>query len=118
MELHVLPLLSLPSVVHDALAIAGIAAALIAFLAFISLGVLLPGVLTTLRGSVPDRRDAYPEFGPAAYPVISEPAPRRGAMSESPQDRAGQHIARSHLWRLLSGSPVSLMAPPARSIGR
>ncbi|MCD6032202.1 MAG: hypothetical protein K0S78_4384, partial [Thermomicrobiales bacterium] len=55
MELNVLPPLSLLSFVHDALAVAGIAAALIACSAFVCLGVLLPGVLTALGGPVPDR---------------------------------------------------------------
>ena len=118
MELHVLPLLSLPSVVHDALAIAGIAAALIAFLAFISLGVLLPGVLTALGGPVPDRHVEYPEFGPVAHPVISELAPRRDAISGPSQEQARRRTARPHLWRLLSGSMVSPLDPPARPIGR
>ena len=118
MELHVLPPLSLPSVVHDALAGAGVAVALIACLAFMSLGVLLPGVLTALGGSAPDRHEAYVDFGPVAHPVISESAPRREAHSEPPRDQVPRQTARPHLWRFLSGSTVSPLVPPARPITR
>ena len=91
----------------NALTVVGAAAALLAFLVFISLGVLLPGVLTALGGP-PARRDAFPEFGPLAHPVISQPAP-----SPAAHDRE-RRAARPLLWRHLSGlavpAPASLEA--------
>jgi hypothetical protein len=64
-----------PLPLADAFSVIGAAVAVLVFLAFISLGHLLPGLLTALGGPAPDRSQAYPEFGPAVYPVISEPAP-------------------------------------------
>lgn len=101
MEPHSLPTLA-PLLVIDVLTVVGGAIALIAFLAFISLGLLLPGLLTALGGPAPDRREAYPEFGPAVYPVISAPAPATHAQ--------GRRATRPHLWRSLSGIAV---LPPA-----
>ena len=118
MELNVLPPLSLPSFAHDALAIAGVAVALIACLAFVTLGVLLPGVLTALGGSASDRREGYVDSGPVAHPVISKSAPRREAHSEPPRDQVPRQTARPRPWRFLSGSTVSPLVPPARPITR
>src|SRR5215211_124502 len=83
MELSALQALSLPLVVQDALIAVGAGVALLAILVFINLGVLLPGLLTSLGGSQPDQRGAYLEFGPAGAPVISEPAPSRTAPPET-----------------------------------
>ncbi len=112
MEPHSLP----TSAVIDVLTVVGGAIALIAFIAFTSLGLLLPGLLTALGGPAPDQREAYPEFGPAAYPVISEPAPR-GAAPAVPELGQRRRVARSHLWRHLSGFSV-LRAAPAEFNGR
>ena len=75
MEFNGLHTLSLPLLVQDALIAVGAGVALLASLVFINLGVLLPGLLTSLGGPQPDQRGAYLEFGPAGAPVISEPAP-------------------------------------------
>ena len=96
MEFHDLPTLSLPFVVQDALIVVGAAVALLASLAFINLGLLLPGLLTTLGGPPPDQRGAYLEFGPAAGPLISEPAPPRAMDQET--DLEPRPVARPHLW--------------------
>ena len=89
MDLNALHALSLPLLVQDLLIAIGAGAALIASLVFINLGVLLPGLLTSLGGSQPDQRGAYLEFGPAAGPIISEPAPPR------PVDRRSRPIPAS-----------------------
>ena len=74
MEFNGLLTLSLPFAVQDALIAVGAGVALLACLAFINLGILLPGLLKSLGGPRPDQRGAYLEFGPAGAPLISEPA--------------------------------------------
>ena len=74
MEFNGLHTLSLPFVVQDALIAVGAGVALVAILVFINLGVLLPGLLTSLGGPQPDQRGAYLEFGPAGH--RSSPNPR------------------------------------------
>src|SRR5215218_10375590 len=96
MEFNGLHTLSLPFVVQDALIAVGAGVALVAILVFVNLGVLLPGLLTSLGGPQPDQRGACLEFGPAGAPVISEPAPPRAAPPEP--DVAPRHVARPHLW--------------------
>ncbi len=96
MEFHALHPLALPFVVQDALIAIGAAVALMAILTFINLGVLLPGLLTSLGGPQPDQRGVYLEFGPAGASVISEPAPPRAAPLET--NVALRPVARLHLW--------------------
>ncbi len=86
MELHVLPALSLPLLMQDVLVAIVAGAALLAGLAFINLGILLPGLLASLGGSSPEQRREFLEFGPMAAPLISEPAPRRSASTETNRD--------------------------------
>lgn len=100
MEFLALPTLALPWLVHDALIVVGAAAALLAILAFINIGVLLPGLLSSLGRYQPDQRGAYLEFGPAAAPLISEPAPWSPALETSPEPHAA---VRLRLWSHLSG---------------
>jgi hypothetical protein len=102
MELNGLHTLSLPFAVQDALIAVGAAVALLACLAFINLGILLPGLLTSLNGPQPDQRGAYLEFGPASAPVISEPASPRAAPSEP--DVAPGQVARPYLWGSTPGA--------------
>jgi hypothetical protein len=101
MELYALPALALPFIVQDVLIVVGATVALLASLVFINLGILLPGLLTSLGGPQPDQRGAYLEFGPAAGPIISEPAPPRAALPE--KDVEPRHVARPHLWSLTPG---------------
>jgi hypothetical protein len=101
MELQALPALSPPLLVQEVLIAVGAGVALLAILAFINLGILLPGLLTSLGGPRPDQRGAYQEFGPAAAPVISEPAPPRATQQQSPP--RSQPAARPHIWRHLLG---------------
>ncbi len=96
MEFNGLNTLTLPIAVQDALIAVGAGVVLLAFLAFINLGVLLPGLLTALGGPQPDQRDAYLEFGPAGAPVISEPSFPRSTSPEP--DLAPTHVARPNLW--------------------
>jgi hypothetical protein len=96
MDLNALHALSLPLLVQDLLIAIGAGVALIASLVFINLGVLLPGLLTSLGGSQPDQRGAYLEFGPAAGPIISEPAPPRPVDQET--DIEPRQVAWPHLW--------------------
>src|SRR5215212_12267595 len=96
MEFNGLHTLSLPFAVQDALIAVGAAVVLLACLAFINLGVLLPGLLTSLGGPQPDQRGAYLEFGPAGAPVISEPALPHAAASQP--DVEPRRVARPHLW--------------------
>jgi hypothetical protein len=103
MEFNGLHTLSLPFVVQDALIAFGAGVALVAILVFINLGVLLPGLLTSLGGPQPDQRGAYLEFGPAGAPVISDPAPSRAAPPET--DVAPRQVARSNLWGSSPGAP-------------
>ena len=114
MELYALLPLSLPSLPHDALVAIGVGAALLAGLVFLSLGVLLPGLLITLGGHQGNARGEYLELGPVAAPTISEPAPRRGAqprMLPSPRPPA-----RPHTWHFLSGGMVLDLAPPRDAV--
>jgi hypothetical protein len=103
MEFNGLHTLSLPFAVQDALIAVGAGVALLACLAFINLGTLLPGLLTSLGGPQPDQRGAYLEFGPAGAPVISESSSSRAAPSEP--DVAPRHVARSNLWGSSTGAP-------------
>ena len=105
MAFQALPALSLPLLVQDALIVVGAGVALLAILSFINLGILLPGLLTSLGGPQPDQRGAYLEFGPAAAPVISEPAPPRETQQQARS--SPQPAARPHIWRhLLGGSAL------------
>jgi hypothetical protein len=101
MEFHAPLMLSLPPVLQDALIVVGAGVALLASLAFINLGVLLPGLLTSLGGPQPDQRGAYLEFGPAGAPVISEPAPPRATAAPlaGPARRPVRPQLRHRLWR-------------------
>ena len=101
MDLNALQMLSLPFVVQDVLVAIGAGVALLAILVFLNLGVLLPGLLTSLGGPPPDQRGAYLEFGPAAGPLITEPAPPRAMEQET--DRAPRQVGRPHLWDLAPG---------------
>jgi hypothetical protein len=101
MEFYSLPALSVPLVVQDALIVIGAGVALLASLVFINLGVLLPGLLTSLGGPHPDQRGAYLEFGPAGAPLIAEPAPRAMARETNVEPRP---VARPHLWSLSLGA--------------
>src|SRR5918998_164486 len=109
MEFQSLPALSLPFVVQDAMIVVGAGVGLLAGLAFINLGLLLPGLLTSLGGSQPDQRGAYLEFGPAARPIISEPAPSRETQEQThPRPRPA---ARPHIWRHLLGGTALPVSP-------
>jgi hypothetical protein len=115
MEIQFLPALSLPLLVQDALIVVVAGIALLASLAFINLGILLPGVLTSLGGPQPDQRGAYLEFGPLAAPVISEPAPPRVTQQTHP---GPPPAARPHIWRHLLGGMALHTAPPRHAIER
>jgi hypothetical protein len=86
MEFHALPMLSLPLVLQDVLIAVGISIALLAILPLINLGVLLPGLITSLSGPQPDQRGAYLEFGPAGASIISDPSPCIAAPLETRSD--------------------------------
>jgi hypothetical protein len=103
MELNGLHTLSLPFAVQDALIAVGAAVALLACLAFINLGILLPGLLTSLGDRQPDQQGAYLEFGPAGAPVISEPPSLRAAPPQP--DVAPGQVARPYLWGSAPGAP-------------
>jgi hypothetical protein len=109
MEFNGLHTLSLPFAVQDALIAVGAGVALLACLAFINLGILLPGLLTSLGGPQPDQRGAYLEFGPTAAPIISGPAPSR-VTQEQTQPRP-RPAARPHIWRHLLGGTALPMSP-------
>jgi hypothetical protein len=96
MELTALPTLELPFVVQDVLVAVGAGVALVAILIFLNLGLVLPGLLTALGGPPPDQRGAYLEFGPAAGPLISDPAPPRPMELET--SIAPTPVARPHRW--------------------
>jgi hypothetical protein len=110
MEFHAVHTLSLPLVLQDALIVVGVSVALLASLAFINLGILLPGLLTPLAGPQPDQRGAYLEFGPAGAPIISEPAPPRAtdATAPGPSQTPARPQLRHRFWR---GMALHL-APP------
>ena len=103
MEFNGLHTLSLPFAVQDALIAVGAGVALLACLAFINLGILLPGLLTSLGGPHSDQRGAYLEFGPAGAPVISEPSSSRAAPPEPEVEP--RHVARTNLWGSSPGAP-------------
>jgi hypothetical protein len=84
MEFQSLQTLSLWSLVHDALIVVGVGIALLAGLVFVNLGLLLPGLLTSLGGHHSDARGEYLEVGPVAAPTISEPAPRQVVQTRMP----------------------------------
>jgi hypothetical protein len=114
MEFHALHTLSLPLVLQDALIVVGAGLALLASLAFINLGILLPGLLTSLGGPPPDQRGAYLEFGPADAPIISEPAPPRA--TDVPMPGPSQTPARLQLrHRFWRGMALDL-APPREAV--
>jgi hypothetical protein len=96
MEFQALQPLSLPFVVQDILVVVGAGVALLASLVFINLGVLLPGLLSSLGGPQPDQRGAYLEFGPAGAPVLSARAPPGAAPPET--EVTPRPEARPHLW--------------------
>ena len=98
--------LSLPFAVHDALIVVAAGVALLACFAFINLGILLPGLLTSLGGPHPDQRDTYLEFGPAGAPVISEPASPR-AVSGEPAVKPSR-VERPNLWGSSPGAPARI----------
>jgi hypothetical protein len=114
MEFQALQTLSFPLVLQDALIAVVASVALLVSLAFINLGILLPGVLTSLSGPQPDQRGAYLEFGPAGAPLISEPAPPRatGAPALGPSQRPVRPHLRHRLWR---GMALHL-APPREAV--
>ena len=111
MEFHALYPLSLPLFVQDVLIVVGAGIALIAFLLFINLGVLLPGLLTSLGGPRPDQRGSYLEFGPAAAPMVSEPAPRDVAPLETTPNLPT--VVRPHLWHWVSGAGPNQLTSPS-----
>ena len=100
MEIHALHTLSLSSLVHDALVALGLGVALLAGLVFLCLGLLLPGLLTSLGGHYGTSGAEYVEFGPAA-PLISEPAPPRRTSSPAVAPDP-QPVARPHLGPLVT----------------
>ena len=114
MELHSLPTLSLWSLVHDALDVVGVAAALLIGFVFINFGLLLPGLFTWLDGHHRNARGEYREFGPVATPTISEPAPRRVAQAQMPP--APHRPVRAHIWHRLSGGMAFHLAPPSDAV--
>jgi hypothetical protein len=115
MEFQSLPALAVPPLLQDALIVVGAGVALLASLAFINLGILLPGLLTALGGPQPDQRGAYLEFGPLAAPIISEPAPPQVTQETHPGPRPA---ARPHIWRHLLGGMALYTAPPQHAIER
>ena len=103
MEFSGLHTLSLPFAVQDALIAVGAGVALLVGLAFINLGILLPGLLTLLGGPHPDQRGAYLEFSPTGAPVISEPTSPSAVFPQP--DVAPRQIARPNLWGSTPGAP-------------
>jgi hypothetical protein len=79
-------------------------------LIFVNLGVLLPGLLSSLGWQQGNPRERYVEFGPEAVPLISEPAPPQ---QESPTKRPDPPtVVRPRMWKHLAGSvTVQLTAP-------
>ena len=84
------PALSLAAFAHDALVVAGIGAALLAGIAVIYLGLLLPGLLTWTDGRHGRSGKGLLDPAPGAPPVISEPARRRLAPASGPAPVAPQ----------------------------
>jgi hypothetical protein len=116
MEFHALLTLSLPLVVQDALIVIVAGVVLLASLAFINLGILLPGLLTSLGGPQPDQRGAYLEFGPAGAPLVSEPAPPRA--TQAPMLGPSQRPVRPHLRHRLWRGMALHLAPPREAVGQ
>lgn len=82
---------------HDALKAIGVAVAVLAGLAFVNLGFLLPGLCTWLDGSHASAGGGYVEFGPEERPTISAPVPRHVASPRAALDQ--QWPTRSFTWR-------------------
>ena len=114
MEFHALHTLLLPPVLQDTLIAVGTGVALLASIAFVNLGILLTGVVTSLARPQPDQRGAYPEFGPASAPIISEPAPPRAtdAPAPGPSQTPARPQLRHRFWR---GMALHL-APPREAV--
>lgn len=112
MEFHALLALSLPILLQDALIVVGASVALLASLAFINLGILLPGLLTSLGGPQPDQRGAFLEFGPAGAPIISEPAPPQATdePTPGPSPRPVRPQLRHRIWRGMALHPAPAKA--------
>jgi hypothetical protein len=108
--------LSLSLFVQDVVIAIGAGIALIAFLLFINLGVLLPGLLTSLGGPQPDQRGAYLEFGPAGAPIVSEPAPRDMAPLETTPNPPT--VVRPHLWHWVSGAGPNQLTSSTDAVTR
>ena len=109
MEHLSLTTLALPVLVDDVVSMVIGGAALVIGLVFVNLGLLLPGLLSSLDGRPANSRGGYQEFGPAAAPTISEPAPRQphsGAATDP------QPVPRPHLWRFSAGCPGSGVPAP------
>lgn len=98
---HLDPTISLSTLIQDSLGVAGVFLALTAGILFLNLGLLLPGLLTALGEPGASSRQAFPEAGPVAFPVISEPTPR-GALPAPTAARTP--VPRPHIWRMLAGS--------------
>jgi hypothetical protein len=113
MELYAFQTFSFQSLVHDVLTLVGLGAALLAGFAFISLGFLLPGLLTTLGGHHDSPRGEYLEFGPVGAPTISEPAPPRGtdAPALQPSPRPVRPQLRHRIW-----GGMALLPAPSEAI--
>ena len=84
------PTSSLAALAHDVLVVGGVGAALVAGLAVVYLGLLLPGLLTWTDGRHGRAGNGLLEPGPGAPPVISEPARRRLAPASGPAPVAPQ----------------------------
>ena len=65
---------TLSTVLHDALAVLGVAAALAVGLLFVNLGLLLPGLLTWLDGHHGGGPAGPIEPGPGNPSIVTEPA--------------------------------------------
>jgi hypothetical protein len=110
MERLSLAALALPGLGDGILSVVIGGGALVAGLVFINLGLLLPGLLSSIVGRPASSRCGFQEFGPAAAPTISEPAPRQPnpGVATDPQP-----MPRPYLWRFIaggggSGGPASL----------
>ena len=76
---------TLSTVLLDVIVVLGVAAALLAGLAVLNLGLLLPGLLAWPDGRHAHVDDGFLEPGPGAPPVISEPArPRSPRVADGP----------------------------------
>jgi hypothetical protein len=82
---------------HDALKAIGVAVAVLAALAFVNPGFLLPGLCTWLDGSHASANGGYVEFGPEERPTISAPAPCHVASSRA--DLGQKWATGSYTWR-------------------